>query len=102
MRRPVVRNIRGTSFRRCACGSWLDHHTNYSRSLRATCAVLGCGNDATLGAHVHEITSKRGKNWQQWIAPLCHPCNMSTDDLELDSRVMLVSANTCLMDCYLG
>lgn len=98
----IVRNVRGTAGRLCACGSWLDHWYNETRSRRTMCAVLGCANDVAVGAHVHELTTKRGANWEQFIVPLCQPCNMSRDDLLVDVRIELVSANTQLMGCYLS
>lgn len=96
----VVRNVRGTSGRTCACGSWLAHWFTETSSSRATCAVLGCSNEATVGAHVFEVTTVRGGNWKQFIVPMCHACNMSSADLEIDRRVALVSANTAAMGCY--
>lgn len=96
----MVRNIRGTAGRFCACGSWLAHWYTETGSSRSTCVVLGCSNEATVGAHVHEITTARGAHWKQYIVPMCHACNMSAEDLEIDSRVTLVSANTQFMGCY--
>lgn len=100
MGRFVVRNIGGTSLRKCSHGSWLNHWRHETRSRRLRCATLRCQNLAEVGAHVHELTSNRGSNWRQWIVPLCKSCNNSRQDLELEGHVALVSANTQSMRCY--
>lgn len=64
------------------------------------CSVVGCSSDVAVGAHVHAININRGTNFQHWIVPMCHGCNRSPDDLVLDSRVALISANTQEMGCY--
>jgi hypothetical protein len=48
----AVRNINGTTGRRCECGSWITHWKLTTSSARAQCAVHNCGNDAEVGAHV--------------------------------------------------
>ncbi len=99
----IVRNINGTSWRKCACGSWLEHWRRETRSPRLTCAAFGCGNDAEVGAHVHELTGKRGTDWNEYIVPMCKGCNArrSDEEIELKICIVLVSANTQEMDCYL-
>lgn len=64
------------------------------------CSIVGCSNGVAVGAHVVAVNIDRGSNFQHWIVPLCHGCNMSADDLVLDSRVALISANTKEMGCY--
>lgn len=89
----TVRNIRGTSGRSCACSTWLDHWFNFTRSVRQTCAVFGCGDLATFGAHVYHLTRLGGDDWSHYIVPMCHPCNMSVHDLDLVRGVPVVPAN---------
>jgi hypothetical protein len=96
----MVRNARGTSRRRaCDCGTWIDHWYNETGSRRSTCAVLGCSDIATVGAHVVDV-SRRGARPHHWIVPTCHHCNMTGDELAIKISVYLVSANTRLMGCY--
>lgn len=94
----LVRNVRGTSDRKCRCGSWLLHWDNETKSNRATCSVVPCGNDATLGAHVQILDNRT--SGQHWIVPMCDGHNRLDDDLWLDGRVTLVSANRQKMGCY--
>ncbi len=79
-----VRNVNGTGNHKCYYhGSWINHYIHLSGSERVTCAVLGCKNDATLGAHVQvrEVVSiSNEKNVpicsnEWWIAPFCIYCN---------------------------
>lgn len=90
-------NNNNNTILRTASAHWYRH----AGSRRSTCSVIGCSNPATVGAHVHELTSKRGGDWSHWIVPMCHRCNMSPDDLPVDIRVALISANTQAMGCYL-
>jgi hypothetical protein len=95
----VVRNLRGTAGRRrCACGSWLDHWYNETRSSRVICGVYGCGEMATVGAHVEIM---RGQDRGHYIVPTCHACNMNPEIMDLKADVIAVSANTQFMGCYL-
>ena len=63
------------------------------------CSALGCGNGVEVGAHV--IIVNRA-TWQEWIAPVCHACNMDLDDFAIKNDVVLISANTRLIGCYLA
>ncbi len=89
----IVKNLHGTTGLTCGCGSWLAHWRNGAFSARESCAVLGCGRAAMVGAHV--ISTDRRTDRQWWIAPFCHFHNHHTRDDEffLDSRITLVSAN---------
>jgi hypothetical protein len=89
----IVKNLNGTSGLRCNCGNWLAHWRNASRSYRAACAVLGCGRPAGVGAHVRSVDRRTDVRW--WIAPFCkyHNHYRRTEELYLDSRITLVSAN---------
>jgi len=99
----VVRNVRGTSRRACACGSWREHWYNHVTrpSGREVCARYGCGNPVEIGAHVAVVNGQT--DWQHWIVPFCQPCNMidPDEDLDLKDGVELISANAKLMGCYL-
>lgn len=96
----LVRNLRSTSHRACTCGTWMDHWYNDTGSSRSTCSVLGCSNEASVGAHVLDMDGRAG--WEEWIVPMCHSHNHHSNDEEmwLDSRIILVSANTKRMGCY--
>lgn len=95
-----VFNIRNTSGRICACGSWLQHWRNETRSRRRVCSILGCGNDATVGAHIIHADGRASSEW--WIVPMCGSCNHSTnaDVMFLKEDVLLVAANSSAMGCY--
>ncbi len=95
----AVTNLRGTSELECKCGSWLAHWRIGAGSLRATCAVFGCGDEAEVGAHVVSADGRTDR--QFWIAPFCRAHNIHTNDriMYLKQNVRLVSANkriTCL------
>ena len=92
----IVKNIQGTSVYRCGCRSWIDHWRRATKADRLTCAVMGCGNLAAVGAHVISTDMRRDRQW--WIAPFCRYHNLHTNKNEmfLDSRIVLVSANQML------
>jgi len=89
----VVINLKGTSGLKCGCGSWLAHWRHFTGSQRATCAVLGCGQTASVGAHV--LLPDRRSNRQWWIAPFCfsHNHHKNEDMMLLNANITLVSAN---------
>ncbi|MGK2255248.1 MAG: hypothetical protein ACI8Y6_000539 [Brevundimonas sp.] len=89
----LVRNENGTSRRRrCACGTWIEHHRSQGGGRRTTCARMGCGGRAEVGAHVKFVDRRRGRG--SWIVPFCRGCNhpSNTEAMFIDSRTMLVSA----------
>jgi hypothetical protein len=95
-----VRNVTGTSRRRCGCGSWLDHYLSWTGSTRMVCSVLGCGSTATVGAHVRNVTRVDSPGHHRIIL-MCHPCNMVRgEDLALKSGVPMVWANRQAAGCY--
>jgi hypothetical protein len=91
-----VRNIIGTSGRRCQCGSWLNHHYIETGSSQRICSIFGCGNEVSVGGHVEVVSSS---DQGHYIVPLCHTCNARLDDMELKRNVVAVSANTRFMGC---
>ena len=79
-----VHNIRGTSDSRCGT-AWLNIWKNANGipfSKRINCAVFGCTDTATVGAHViKEYTGMR-----QYIVPMCQKHNLTYD------RELLINA----------
>ena len=98
----TVRNVRGTSWRACRCGTWLDHWLNAMASTRTLCAAYDCGNPAEVGAHVYDVARSGGQDWSEYIAPLCRGCNADREEFELKTGVILIPANTRLMGCEMG
>lgn len=96
----IVRNIRGTQWRTCACGSWRSHHVNFTGSRRTVCSVIGCTRPADVGAHVHDVVGRGGNDWDHYIALMCTGCNMSNNDLPLKSSAQLVTANIQVCTTY--
>lgn len=85
-----VKNINGTSGRRCeCCDSWKGHWEKITDENAGICSRRGCSNKATKGAHVMRTTN------QEWrIVPLCHTCNMIFDEwFDLKKGVKTVSAD---------
>lgn len=83
------KNKNGTSGRTCKCGSWKQHWINASsKPWPAACSVAGCGNSATLGAHIIN-SSVSG----EYIMPACELCNKLSSTFNLKGGVTLVSAN---------
>lgn len=73
----IIKNEVGTSKRPiCTCGSWIDHWKKFSNKPAGKCAVNGCSNDATVGAH---ITRPNAKNedykTHSYIVPMCSEHN---------------------------
>jgi hypothetical protein len=83
------KNKNGTSRRSCTCGSWKDHwHRSTLISGDLECSVAGCGNRATLGAHIiHKVVLG------EWIILACTSCNGMTTNFSLKQETLLVSAN---------
>jgi hypothetical protein len=99
----LVRNIRGSSLRKCRCRSWRDHWFNNTEraSSRTRCSVYNCGNLLAVGGHVVVVSGRF--DGQHYIVPMCHQCNMipSDEDFDLKRGVELISANARLMECHL-
>ena len=83
---PVkIKNANGTSQRKCACGSWLDHWKKFSQKNPGVCSVSGCGKIATLGAHVvRPLAKNEAYKTTPYIVPMCSHHN-SQQDQEFDS-----------------
>ncbi len=84
-----VKNLKGTSEKKCNCKSWIAHWERSSESKAKQCSVVGCLHDAKVGAHVIKCDSS-DKN--HFIVPMCLGHNQEEDDcLTIDKE--LVSAN---------
>jgi hypothetical protein len=95
----LVRNVTGSSWRKCCCESWIAHWSYFSAGARHTCARLGCPNEAQVGAHVR-IQDRRMAPIM-YIVPLCKACNhcRNGEPMYIDRRTHLVKANvaqTCM------
>lgn len=94
-----VRNIRGTSNRMCGCRTWLGHWSKATGTIVGRCSVLGCGEPATVGAHVVQLDGRA--SWDWWIVPTCHGHNHYSNDtgMWLKRGSKLASANARRMGC---
>ena len=83
------KNKIGTGTRNCKCGSWKEHWINYSgKTWPDQCSVVGCENNAILGAHVINPNVSGEK-----IIPMCDSCNKKVDDFSLKVNTTTVTAN---------
>lgn len=83
------KNKAGTKDRTCGCGSWKQHWINVSgKKWPEECSISGCGQNATLGAHIYNsnVVGER-------IVPACDACNKMTGEFSLKVGTVLVSAN---------
>jgi len=93
-------NVRGTSARKCGCGSWIDHYYNNSDPGDGghKCAVLGCGSKSEVGAHV--ATSDGRSDKCHYIVPMCKWCNGQDDtEFQFKSHIRPVTANKKYAGC---
>ncbi len=103
MARAYYFNLRGTSKRKCKCGSWIDHYYNNTPAGAGgdKCAVLGCGNEAEVGAHVS--TRDGRSDTGHYIVPMCRPCNNDYEnEFQLKSNIQPVTANRTYSNCGRG
>jgi len=85
-------NKKGTSIRKCNCGTWINHWLNFSECGRPSkCSVFGCSNEPTLGAHVFHPDVQGEK-----IVPMCISCNNNPDFFDLKTNTNFVPANQSL------
>ncbi len=87
--RTEVRNLNGTSDKKCRCDSWLEHWEIFSKSTAKKCSVIGCAQDAEVGAHVIKCNST---DKEHYIVPMCQGHNKSTEN-SITVEKELVSAN---------
>lgn len=86
----VVRNVSGTSDKKCKCKSWLKHYTKFSDIIPSKCSAYRCTKYASVGAHVKATNIE---SEESWIVPLCYKCNLRKDDIKLVLASVLVNAN---------
>ncbi len=87
-----VKNINGTSYSTCKCGSWLNHWKKFSgQSLSKYCSEKSCTKKPEVGAHIQKDNST-DSSW--YIVPFCSTHNGETGkSLDIMDSVKLVSAN---------
>jgi len=86
-----VRNINGTSDNTCKCRSWINHWEKYAEKTATMCSATACFISKDLvGAHVQKDDSNN-KSW--YIIPFCEHHNKKTEEIEVWSSTILVSAN---------
>jgi hypothetical protein len=91
MENMKIRNINGTSQKKCKCGSWLKHWENFSKQIANFFPVENCLEMDLVGAHVQKDDPK-DKNW--YIYPLCEKHNAAKGkSFEVSDTYELVSAN---------
>ena len=84
------KNVKGTSDRRCSCGSWKKHWLKFSgKNWYPVCSELFCSNDAEVGAHV--FNPKVSK--EEYIIPMCKDCNSIEGEFSIKPGIVLVNAN---------
>lgn len=85
-----VKNLNGTSQKRCNCGSWLRHWHNYCHQVATRCRASGCSNPAHVGAHVVKYDSP---DQRHYIVPFCYAHNRQAGAIELNTHTCLAPAN---------
>lgn len=88
-------NVEGSADYKCGCGSWREHWENFSdEDWPDLCSVIGCFEEASVGAHIQQRNSESGKN-PTFIAPFCEKCNGKSPKtrFNLMPDTVLVSAN---------
>lgn len=83
-------NKAGTGDRSCRCGTWKLHWIHYSGAPHwpLICSVDGCGNSASVGAHIRHP----GVSGEQ-IVPMCISCNGRGGLLRFKAGTYVASAN---------
>jgi hypothetical protein len=85
----AVRNLNGTSYLQCGCGSWLDHDRSHGGESATYCSARI--SPATVGGHVQR-DDVYDRAW--YIVPLCSSCNSRRGgDLQIWRGTTLVPAN---------
>jgi hypothetical protein len=85
----LIKNIPGTSDRKCKCSSWLNHWLKFSRQRTDYCQVIGCFN-TPIGAHVRYAD---GPDNKEYIFPLCDEHNKTDEILNVSDIYQMISAN---------
>lgn len=87
----MYENAEDTSGEVCSkCGTWIDHWRNLKKSKSPIqCQRVGCGAEATDGAHVKDLKGN------VMIIPLCRTCNLAKGKFNLKDESLLVSSGSC-------
>lgn len=86
-----IKNIKGTSDRKCKCGSWVKHWETFTGLPANVCSVTDCySTDQLVGAHVQKDV-EGDANW--YVCLLCKQHNSQAGTMEILSEMLLVSAN---------
>lgn len=92
----TVKNINGTSNRKCKCKSWLDHWHNHSPGVATICKAKGCSRTDIVGAHVKKCGSTDNI---EYIIPFCNFHNKQIGCIEINNYVSLAYANKKYTGC---
>jgi hypothetical protein len=74
-------NLKGTAWKNCSCGSWINHWENFSEENANKCSIKGCNKSSVLGAHIKlygiTATSKDDEDLsnKHFIVPMCNSHN---------------------------
>ncbi len=74
--------------------NWLDYWKNNNKKNQDVdkCVVIGCENNAEVGAHIEKIVGLNST--ELYIIPLCKSCNNQRGEvLDIDSDTSLVKLN---------
>jgi hypothetical protein len=85
----LVKNLNGTSDKRCNCSSWLSHWEKYTNSKVTSCSVVGCYESNLVGGHVLKV----GEDNSHYIIPLCNSHNQTVGEIKVSSFTLFASAN---------
>ena len=92
----TVKNIIGTSGKKCKCRSWLIHwEKNCGRNIPSTCRVIICSEKKLVGAHVKKANST-DKN--HYIVPLCISHSKSNEELDIVDGYLVSSDKSEICD----
>lgn len=85
-----IKNLTGTSDKKCNCGSWLDHwDAQTALPMPKYCVSSGCTKKVEVGAHVKKLDNTDDNHY---IIPFCQSCNLSDKEF-IVSDSYLVSGN---------
>ncbi len=91
MANKKYKNVKGSgNLKDDNCGSWKQHWMKISgEKWPTTCCVKGCTNEATDGAHIHEVGDKK-----TYIIPMCKEHNNPDNEDEFEiNAITPVPAN---------
>ncbi|GHT52116.1 hypothetical protein AGMMS49982_11540 [Bacteroidia bacterium] len=88
----IVKNLPGTANEHPrGYDSWIAYWEDKTGLKATVCYCIGCNKPAVVGAHVQKVY---GSDTNTYIIPLCHECNMKTDQFKTsDSELVRVPEN---------